>query len=475
MPPAFYHPLGPSEILPRYAYLGGLVAGARVLELGAVAASGGRTAAQLRELGARLVLAVDVSAEAIDRARRTYSSDPELRFRAASAEELADETFDVVAVADLAPYLRDPRGLDSLARLVAPGGRLVGGLRNPAGVALARLAAEEEGPPPPTFGQLSAALRERFASVEIASQSPLFGYALAPLAPQGEPELAVDGSLLDVEECAYFLAVCGQEPSGALSEHALVALPSAPLAVAAGQRAELAERLLRAEAEGAQARAELAPAQAAKAELELTLAQVRQELDEERALTAQERSRARRAEERADRLERAPSAGPPPEAETGRLRESLAALGRRVDNAEAERDALAQRLEAELARSRALDELAARRAAAEAELRAEVEALKAALAEANARAPQLGEALEEARARAGRLERDVETVSGLEHSARARAEKAEAELAVARAQIAELEDEAQVLERSLAEAEGRATDSEPAPHDGAPHGGGGEG
>lgn len=471
MSSAFYHPLGPSEILPRYAYLGGLVAGARVLELGAVASSGGRTAAHLRELGARLVLAVDADPEAVDRARRTYSSDPELRFRAASPEELGDETFDLVVAADFAPSLRDPRGLDALARLVAPGGRLVGGLRNPAGACLARLAAEEEGPPPPTFGQMAAALRGRFASVEIATQSALVGYALAPLTAEGEPELAVDGSLVEVEESAYFVAVCGQAPSGALAEHGLVVLPSAPLVVAAGKRAELGERWRRAEAESAQARAELEPALKAKAELELTVAQVRQQLEEERASAAQERSRARRAEERADRLAAQASAGPPAEGESGRLRESLAALGRRVDNAEAERDALAQRLEAELARSRSLDELAARRGSAEAELRAELESLKAALAAAQATAvpsPELSEALEEARARAGRLERDVETVSGLEHSARARAEKAEAELAAARAQIADLEEETQVLERSLAEAEGRTPNSEPAP-DGGEH------
>ncbi len=466
MPPAFYHPLGPSEILPRYTYLSGLFDGARVLELGAVASTGGRSAAQLRERGARLVLAADASAEEVDRARRAYSSDPELRFRVASADELADETFDVVAVADLSPYLRDPRGLDSLARLVAPGGRLVAALRNPAGVALASLAADEAGPPPPTYGQMAAALRERFASVEVVTQSALVGYSLAPLAPSSEPELAVDGSLAEVEECAYFVAVCGQEPSNALSELAVIALPSAPLAVAAGQRVELAERLRRAQADGEQARADLAPAQGAKAELELSLAQIRQELDEERALLAQERSRARRAEERADRLERAPGAGALAEGDSGRLRESLAALGRRVDSAEAERDALAQRLDAELARSRGLDELAARRGAAQAELSAEVEALKAALAEASARSPQLSESLEEARARAGRLERDVETVSGLEHSARARAEKAEAELAAARAQIADLEEEAEVLERSLAEAENRAPSSEPAPDGG---------
>jgi SAM-dependent methyltransferase len=464
--PAFYQSLGLSELLPRYAYLQALIADARVLELGAVSSTGGRAASELRELGARSVLAVDADPELVARAHRSYCSDPELRFRAASVDQLLDETFDLVLVADLAPYLRDARGLDALSRLLGPEGRLAAGLRNPAGASLARLAVEEDGLSPPTYGQMLVALRERFGAVEVATQSALVGYALAPLSPGAELELAVDGSFVEAEECAYFLALCGQAPTGALSEHALIALPAAPLAVAADQRWELSQRLRQVEAEREKARAELAPSQRAHAELERSLGRARDELALEQARAEEERARSRRAEERADRLEREGRAASSGEGETGRLRETIGALGRRVDSAEAERDALAKRLDAELARARALDETSAQRAVAEAETRTEIESLKTALADARtaaARSLQIAEALEEARARAGRLERDVETVSGLEHSARARADQAEVELAEARGRIAELEEEARILERSLAEAEGHRPSPEPAP------------
>ncbi len=457
MSPAFYQPLGLSELLPRYSYLEALIADARVLELGAVSSTGGRAASQLRELGARSVLAVDADPELVARAQRSYSSDPELRFRAASVDQLLVETFDLVLVADLAPYLRDARGLDALSRLLGAGGRLAAGLRNPAGAALARLAAEEDGLSPPTYGQMLACLRERFRAVEIATQSALVGYAMAPLAPDAEVELTVDGSFVEAEECAYFLAVCGQEPSGALCEHALVALPAAPLAVAADQRWELSLRLRHAEAEREKARAELAPSQQARAELERALARAREELALERARPGEGHARARQTEGRT---------ASPAEGETDRLRETIGALGRRVDSAEAERDALAKRLDVEFARASAMDEASAQHAVVEAETRTEIESLKAALADARAaaaRSLQIAEALEEARARAGRLERDVETVSGLEHSARARGDRAEVELAESRARIADLEEEARVLELSLAEAEGRLPSPEPAP------------
>ncbi|HLT31759.1 MAG TPA: hypothetical protein VK013_17110, partial [Myxococcaceae bacterium] len=69
MTPSFRR-LGPSELLPRYIFAEGLLARRRVLEIGAVATTGGTSARFLLTRGARLVLAADEDAAAIAEAQR---------------------------------------------------------------------------------------------------------------------------------------------------------------------------------------------------------------------------------------------------------------------------------------------------------------------------------------------------------------------------------------------------------------------
>jgi hypothetical protein len=80
---AFYQPSGASELLPRYAFLEGLLAGARVLEVGAAAATGGRGASFLRSRGAPSVLSLDSDPAAVAAVQKELASDPALRFRRA--------------------------------------------------------------------------------------------------------------------------------------------------------------------------------------------------------------------------------------------------------------------------------------------------------------------------------------------------------------------------------------------------------
>jgi hypothetical protein len=54
-------------------------------------------------------------------------------------------SFDLVMVADLAPYVVAPRCWPNSKRLVAKGGYLMGGLRNPAGLALSNVIDPEDG------------------------------------------------------------------------------------------------------------------------------------------------------------------------------------------------------------------------------------------------------------------------------------------------------------------------------------------
>jgi golgin subfamily B member 1 len=223
-----FRQLGQSELLPRYIFAEGLIARRRVLEVGAVAATGGRSAQFLLQRGARSVVACDAEVAAIEQAQQELGT-PQLRFRADTFEEFAPGEFDLVLVADLAPYVRAPELLKELVRLLAGHGHLIGGLRNPSGLALCQLVEPEGAEAPPTFGQLLDALSPHFRSVEVATQSPVVGYQLAF---EGAEGLLVDGTLVNQVEAAYFVVLAGQEPARSL-DPSWIQLPPEPLAFAA--------------------------------------------------------------------------------------------------------------------------------------------------------------------------------------------------------------------------------------------------
>ncbi|HEX8701972.1 MAG TPA: methyltransferase domain-containing protein, partial [Myxococcaceae bacterium] len=228
--------LGPSELLPRYIFAESLVARRRVLEVDAVASTGGESARFLLERGARVVVACDSDLAAVEAAQKAHGG-PALRFRANVYDDLEPGSFDLVLVADLAPYVRAPALLAELARLVAKQGFLLGGLRNSGGLALWQLMEVEEGVPP-TYGQLLDALSPHFPHVEVATQSPLLGYQLAFEKGEG---LQVDGSLIRGSEAAYFMVVAGQEPARVV-DPTWVQLPPEPLAFTRGRLEEVAQR-----------------------------------------------------------------------------------------------------------------------------------------------------------------------------------------------------------------------------------------
>src|SRR5215472_12991891 len=130
--------LGPSELLPRYIFAEPLFADRSVLEIGAVASTGGRSAQFLSARGARSVLACDSDLGAVDAAQRALGG-PDLHFRANVFDDLGSGSFDVALVADLSDYVRSPDLIRELRRLLGDAGFLLGGLRNPAGLALAQL------------------------------------------------------------------------------------------------------------------------------------------------------------------------------------------------------------------------------------------------------------------------------------------------------------------------------------------------
>ncbi|MCA2977581.1 MAG: methyltransferase domain-containing protein, partial [Myxococcaceae bacterium] len=222
--------LGQSELLPRYIFAESLYARRRVLEIGAVASTLGQSARFLATRGARVVVAADADLQAIQEAQAKLAG-PNLRFRPPVFDDFEPGSFDLVLVADLAPYVRAPELLKDLARLVARAGHLLGGLRNPAGLAFSNVVDPEDAEAPPTYGQLLDALSTHFVSVEVATQSPVLGYQLAFERGDG---LQVDGSLAGTSEAAYFVVIAGQEPARSF-DPTWVQLPPEPLAYTGGK------------------------------------------------------------------------------------------------------------------------------------------------------------------------------------------------------------------------------------------------
>src|ERR1700716_707224 len=145
--------LGTSELLPRYVFAEALFAGRRVLEVGAVASTGGRSAQFLGLRGARSVLACDSDLQAVEAAQKSLGG-PNLHFRANVFEDLETGSFDLVLIADWADCLREPQLARELRRVLAQTGFALGGLRNPAGLALSQLVEPEPSDAPATYGQL---------------------------------------------------------------------------------------------------------------------------------------------------------------------------------------------------------------------------------------------------------------------------------------------------------------------------------
>lgn len=229
--------LGLSELLPRYVFAESLYARRRVLEIGAVASTEGQSALFLLKRGARAVMAADSDLAAVDAAQARWATS-EVRFRPTFFEDLDPGIFDVVMVADLSPYVRAPQLFKELTRVLAPHGHVVGGLRNPAGMALWQLLEAEEGDAPATYGQLLDVMSSSFPSVEVATQSPVLGYQLAMDKGEG---LCVDGSLVEMSEASYFLVMAGHTSVREL-DPTWVQLRPEPLLMSSARLAEAAQR-----------------------------------------------------------------------------------------------------------------------------------------------------------------------------------------------------------------------------------------
>jgi len=197
--PVFTAQLG--GLLPRHLFLEPLLAGARVLELGALPIAGGASATALHDRGAASVVTLDPDAEAVENARRAFGG-PGLRFSSDPLASLDAACFDLV-VAHGASWLD---AIDELCRVLAPGGRLA-------------LAMDGAG----AYRDAAQVLSSRFPSVEVATIRPVAGWAVAPAQVPGA-KLAVDELGREPAEAGQYVFVAGPSPAGITTQR-LAILP----------------------------------------------------------------------------------------------------------------------------------------------------------------------------------------------------------------------------------------------------------
>ncbi|HVU50710.1 MAG TPA: methyltransferase domain-containing protein, partial [Polyangia bacterium] len=206
--------------LPLYAYLEPLLAGRRVLELGAGTGAG---AAHLAASGAAAVVSVDTGDENVARAHAAHRAS-NLTFRKVGAllEVVPGAPFDVVVAPEAEELLRRPETIPALARMLAPGGRLV------------LFASSSDAPRAGGAGgvgyyELSDALVPHFSSVQMFGVTPFAAFGVVEFDVDGEG-LRVDSRLVEggVEPTGAYVAVAGSERAADLG-YALVQVPFAPI------------------------------------------------------------------------------------------------------------------------------------------------------------------------------------------------------------------------------------------------------
>lgn len=204
------------EHVSRYAFAGALAAGRDVLDAGCGSGYGSDL---LAGRGARSVLGVDVSAEAVGYARATYRR-PNLSYGVMSVTELAlpDRSRDLVVSFEVIEHLHEQERLvDEAARVLRDDGLFVVSTPN-------RLVYRKGLAPNPyharelSAGEFRDLLGRRFPQVRLFSQDFTFGVSFAPVqggdggAP-AEEFVMLDRSLLgDPAPQSYLIAVCGRRP-----------------------------------------------------------------------------------------------------------------------------------------------------------------------------------------------------------------------------------------------------------------------
>lgn len=202
--------LHPSMVLG--AYLEPLVRGRRVAVLGDATIG---LPARLLQRGARLVHAYDPDAVRIAEmlARTGTGRQPHPSYAVFEGDlGVRDGAFDTIVIPDLSLFKDPAEILRRARRLTAANGAVVVASPNP-DAARRLLAPGATRPSAPGYYALYDLVSLQFKHVRMIGQAPFVGYTVADFAPDGEPDVSVDTSLLDgSEEPEWFIALAGERP-----------------------------------------------------------------------------------------------------------------------------------------------------------------------------------------------------------------------------------------------------------------------
>jgi SAM-dependent methyltransferase len=211
--PGTWSEIAAYEHLPRYAFVSGMVHGARVLDFGCGSGYGAMSLAR----AADSVTGLDNSEAALAFARAQHAA-PNLSFvrDAEFGASLPDGSFDVIVCFEVIEHLDGPSQailLPSLKRLLAPGGMVVVSTPNPDVTAM--YGANPYHLRELTLEQFSMTMQDHFPHVRIFEQSVMVGVFLQRAGASAvEIRPALDG-MDGPANPAIFLAVCTTEPMAA--------------------------------------------------------------------------------------------------------------------------------------------------------------------------------------------------------------------------------------------------------------------
>ena len=270
-------------------YLEPVVRGRRVVVLGDAMGSIGPG---LFDRGARLVHVYDPDPVRVAEAAARRPLSRTLVYAPLPEGDLAvrDGAFDLAVIPDLTAFEQADDVIARARRLVAQSGLAVIASPN---ADIAAVRAPSARSRLLSYYELYDAVALQFPEVRMLGQAPFAGWVIADFAPEQEPEVVVDTSLLErgAEEPSWFVAVASQRPQR-LDAYTIVQVPQ--------QLFGTTEAAVR---EDPRATAELAQARAAMVPLEQELAQLRQTVKHLEARGAI----ADRAEQLEDRLRSAES------------------------------------------------------------------------------------------------------------------------------------------------------------------------
>jgi SAM-dependent methyltransferase len=198
-----------NEHVARYCFAARMARGRRVLDAGCGSGYG----ADVLGREAREVLAIDISGDAIDYARRHYPS-VNLRFERASCLEIPapDGSFDLVVAFELIEHLADWRAfLREVRRVLAPEGQFLVSTPNRLYYAEARAAL---GPNPFhvhefEYGEFQRELEAVFPRVALYLENHTDAIVFAQAGSEGAVDTRIEDGGANSQDAHFFLAVCG--------------------------------------------------------------------------------------------------------------------------------------------------------------------------------------------------------------------------------------------------------------------------